>query len=141
MKEEFDWFAHDEFMKNLLLYHETKNPLFMWEIYRIYREEKSPIPEIILKYFDSCAANLKKIDETGDLRNRTLQAFGFDFKKGNNNSPFAKKDLNLRNKGIRELWYFLESTDEPKEASLKKIADEVGTTVEIVKKVFRSKRS
>lgn len=39
-------------------YEDTKNPLFLWFLYRFARENGMPIPEEFLEYLDVCAENI-----------------------------------------------------------------------------------
>ena len=43
---------------NCLYYKKTNNPLFLWSVYRLCREENIAIPEWVYEYFDKCADKL-----------------------------------------------------------------------------------
>ena len=43
---------------NCLYYKKTNNPLALWSVYRLCREENIAIPEWVYEYFDKCADKL-----------------------------------------------------------------------------------
>ena len=51
---------------NSLFYKKTKNPLFLWEVYRLCRTEKATIPEWVYKYLDDCAGKILTNNDPGD---------------------------------------------------------------------------
>ena len=51
---------------NCLYYKTTKNPLFLWEIYRLCRKEEIAIPKWVYKYFDECADKILINNDPGD---------------------------------------------------------------------------
>ena len=51
---------------NRLFYKKTKNPLFLWEVYRLCRTENAPIPEWIYKYLDDCAGKILTNNDPGE---------------------------------------------------------------------------
>ena len=58
LKKAFDglWKMNLNFYKKL--YKKTVNPLLLWDLYRLARKQKKPIPEEVLTYFDSISKHL-----------------------------------------------------------------------------------
>ena len=50
------WKMNLNFYKKL--YKKTVNPLLLWDLYRLARNQKKPIPEEVLTYFDSISKHL-----------------------------------------------------------------------------------
>jgi hypothetical protein len=80
------------FLLDRCSYEQTKNPIFLWSIYRLCRNENIAIPEWIFKYLDDCADKITTNKDPGDkvdslcskaLRLKTLGAHTH-WKKANN---------------------------------------------------------
>lgn len=57
-----------------ILFKETKNPLFAWDIYSRSRRKETPVPEWVMEYLDGVARRmLKSENKTADLP----EIFGF----------------------------------------------------------------
>jgi hypothetical protein len=80
---------------NALYYKTTKNPLFLWEVFRLCREEDLLIPEWVNNYFDDCASKLLTAKDPGE-RAPFLCYEALDFKSFGPGTPWKKVDDNTR---------------------------------------------